>query len=99
MEHIRPAYYSAPNNPRLRVQNVIEGWNFHKNFYIGNVIKYILRDKHDTPEGRIEDLNKATTYIAMEIENIKKEYNIQSACTASEKPHFPSNNGASNAAR
>lgn len=85
MQHIRPNYYIAPNNANLSVQKVIEAWNLHKNFYVANVVKYVLREqKQSTPEGRINDLQKAATYIAMEIDNIKKEHNVHTASNISD---------------
>jgi hypothetical protein len=38
---------------------------------MGNVVKYILRAGHKTPD-KIEDLKKAIWYLGREIENLEK---------------------------
>lgn len=75
MNELKPTYYHCPNKDYdLEVKQVIEAWNLHKNAYLFNVIKYVLReDKSKMISTRIEDLRKATTYINMEIERLEKE--------------------------
>ena len=69
---IKPDYYKAPNNQNLQVMDVIKGWNLHCNFYLANAIKYILRFKATSKAKRIEDLQKAITYLTFEIEALRE---------------------------
>lgn len=43
----------------------------HESFLRGNVLKYVLRAPHKGNE--LEDLRKAQTYLAWEIERVEKE--------------------------
>lgn len=46
---------------------IIDDWNL--DYYLGNVIKYVLRDKND----KVEDLHKAIHYLEKKIELLQKE--------------------------
>lgn len=66
-------YYKCPNTKyNLQVIDVIYAWNLDKHFILANVLKYLLRGKFNTVEDRISDLEKAKTYIDMEIANLKR---------------------------
>ena len=67
-EENRPAYYGGDNNPYEPIK-IIEYYEL--NFNMGNVVKYILRAGHKTPD-KIEDLKKAIWYLGREIENLEK---------------------------
>ena len=47
--------------------------HFNLNFFEGNVLKYLLRAGKKNSATRLEDLRKANTYLASEIEQTKKE--------------------------
>ena len=53
----------------VHYQKVIQPWDiideYELNFYLGNSIKYILRNKTN----KVEDLKKAIHYLEKEIEN------------------------------
>lgn len=46
---------------------IIDDWGL--DYYLGNVIKYVLRDKND----KVEDLQKAIHYLEKKIELLQKE--------------------------
>lgn len=46
---------------------IIDDWSL--DYYLGNVIKYVLRDKND----KIEDLQKAIHYLEKKIELLEQE--------------------------
>ena len=59
-----PGHYSTGMQP----WDVVQEWGL--DFFTGNVVKYICRSadgnprkKHPTPEGILEDLKKAKTYL------------------------------------
>lgn len=68
-----PKHYGGKDNP-YEVIKIIE--HFNLNFKLGNVIKYILRDKWDN----LEDLKKAQWYLNKEInqrmDKLSKQSNI-----------------------
>jgi hypothetical protein len=66
----RPDYY-APASPYEPVK-VILAWDL--NFPLGNVLKYIFRARHGGKEGAtpLEDLQKARTYLDLQIAEIEK---------------------------
>jgi hypothetical protein len=59
----RPSYYT---------RGTIEVWDFIRdqelNYFLGNAIKYICRAGYK--DCRIEDLQKAITYLEKELENV-----------------------------
>lgn len=74
LEGIRPTYYAAGSN--YEPINVIRAWG--SSFALGNVLKYIARAGKKC-EGRsaaltaVEDLKKAQTYLALEIQHLEDE--------------------------
>lgn len=65
---VKPNYYNVEvNGVKCDVIDIINGIGL--NFNLGNVLKYIVRDK----QNKIEDLKKAMTYIAREIERLEFE--------------------------
>jgi len=66
---IRPDYYGGVDNPYEAIK-VIEAWEL--NFSLGSAVKYISRAGKKDPLKEIEDLEKAETYIALEIKRLKK---------------------------
>lgn len=66
---VRPSYYGGESNP-YEVFNVLEAWNIDKDFYLGNVIKYISRaGKKDSSKTK-EDLEKALVYLQRRISTL-----------------------------
>ena len=68
---LRPAHYGGPNNP-YEVFNVLEAWGLDKDFYLGNVIKYIARAGKKDATKKLEDLEKAEVYLKRRITELKK---------------------------
>ncbi len=68
---LRPAHYGGPNNP-YEVFNVLEAWGLDKDFYLGNVIKYIARAGKKDATKELEDLEKAEVYLKRRITELKK---------------------------
>ena len=65
----RPDYYGGPSSP-YEVFKVLEAWNIDKDFYLGNVIKYISRaGKKDSTKTK-EDLEKALVYLQRRISTL-----------------------------
>jgi len=62
---LRPSHYLGKDHP-YEVIKVIRAWDL--NFELGNAVKYIARAGKKDESKTIEDLNKAVTYIQMEIE-------------------------------
>jgi hypothetical protein len=68
---LRPSHYGGANST-YEVFNVLEAWGLDKDFYLGNVIKYIARaGKKDTTK-ELEDLEKAEVYLKRRIAELKK---------------------------
>ena len=69
--HINPELPNVPhyggNNNHFEDIKIINHYNL--NFNIGNVIKYVLRDKED----RISDLKKAVDYLNFEIKKYENK--------------------------
>lgn len=61
---IRPDYYKC--SKKIEPIRVIQNWEM--NFSLGNVIKYIFRAGSKPGASRLEDLEKAKTYLEFEIE-------------------------------
>ena len=66
---LRPDYYDAKGV--YEVFNVLEAWGLDKDFYLGNVIKYISRAGKKDPSKYKEDLEKALIYLQKRIDSIK----------------------------
>ena len=63
----RPNYYGGKDNP-YEVFRVLEEWDLDKDFYLGNVIKYVARaGKKDSSKTK-EDLQKALVYLQRRID-------------------------------
>jgi hypothetical protein len=68
---LRPSHYGGANST-YEVFNVLEAWGLDKDFYLGNVLKYIARaGKKDTTK-ELEDLEKAEVYLKRRIAELKK---------------------------
>ena len=66
---LRPDYYGGPSAP-YEVFKVLEAWNIDKDFYLGNVIKYVARaGKKDSSKTK-EDLEKALVYLQRRISTL-----------------------------
>lgn len=69
LEAIRPAHYGGADNP-YEVFAVLEAWKLDKDFYLGNVIKYIARAGKKDPAKEKEDLQKALVYLRRRIDSL-----------------------------
>jgi hypothetical protein len=67
---MRPEYYGGADNP-YEVFVVLEEWGLDKDFYLGNVIKYVARAGKKDPAKTKEDLQKALVYLQRRIDSIK----------------------------
>ena len=65
----RPDYYGGKDNP-YEVFRVLEEWGLDKDFYLGNVIKYIARAGKKNISTKKEDLQKALVYLQRRIDNL-----------------------------
>lgn len=68
---IRPNHYGGENST-YEVFNVLEAWGLDKDFYLGNVIKYIARAGKKDVTKELEDLEKAEVYLKRRIAELKK---------------------------
>jgi hypothetical protein len=68
---LRPAHYGCDGNV-YEVFNVLEAWGLDKDFYLGNVIKYIVRAGKKDSTKELEDLEKAEVYLKRRIAELKK---------------------------
>jgi len=68
---LRPAHYGGANST-YEVFNVLEAWGLDKDFYLGNVIKYIARAGKKDSSKELEDLEKAEVYLKRRIAELKK---------------------------
>ena len=69
LNYVRPVYYGGAGNA-YELFNVLEAWNLDKDFYLGNVIKYIARaGKKDSAKTK-EDLEKALVYLRRRIDSL-----------------------------
>lgn len=62
-----PPHYNASS---IEPIDVIEAWKL--SFCLGNVVKYIARAGKKDPAKLVEDLKKATWYLAREIEQLER---------------------------
>lgn len=67
----RPEYYGGKENI-YEVFNVLEAWGLDKDFYLGNVIKYVARAGRKDPAKYREDLQKAMVYLQKRIDSLDK---------------------------
>ena len=68
---LRPSHYGGANST-YEVFNVLEAWGLDKDFYLGNVIKYIARAGKKDSSKELEDLEKAEVYLKRRIAELKK---------------------------
>jgi len=66
---LRPQHYGGKDNPH-EVFKVLEAWELDKDFYLGNVIKYVARAGKKDPAKKKEDLQKALVYLQRRIDQI-----------------------------
>jgi hypothetical protein len=67
----RPTYYGGETNS-YEVFKVLEAWGLDKDFYLGNVIKYVVRAGKKNPGKHKEDLQKAVVYLQKRIDSLDK---------------------------
>jgi hypothetical protein len=67
----RPVYYGGQSNP-YEVFQVLEAWGLDRDFYLGNVIKYVVRAGKKNPGAYKEDLEKAIVYLQKRIDSLDK---------------------------
>ena len=67
----RPNYYGGKDNT-YEVFKALEAWGLDKDFYLGNVIKYVVRAGKKNPDTYKEDLHKAMVYLQKRIESLDK---------------------------
>lgn len=67
---IRPQHYGGAG-ATYEVFNVLEAWELDKDFYLGNVIKYVARAGKKDPSKTKEDLEKALVYLQRRIDSLK----------------------------
>ena len=67
----RPLYYGGIDNP-YEVFEVLEAWGLDKDFYLGNVIKYVARAGKKNAGTYKEDLQKALVYLQKRIDSLDK---------------------------
>lgn len=65
----RPEYYGGKGDP-YEVFRVLEVWGLDKDFYLGNVIKYLARAGKKNISTKKEDLQKALVYLQRRIDNL-----------------------------
>jgi len=66
---LRPKHYGGAN-AQYEVFKVLEAWELDKDFYLGNVIKYVARaGKKDSTKTK-EDLQKALVYLQRRIDSL-----------------------------
>ncbi len=66
---LRPKHYGGAD-AKYEVFKVLEAWELDKDFYLGNVIKYVARaGKKDSTKTK-EDLQKALVYLQRRIDSL-----------------------------
>ena len=65
----RPSHYGGAGNT-YEVFNVLEAWGIDKDFYLGNVIKYVARAGKKNKSKEKEDLQKALVYLQRRIDSL-----------------------------
>jgi len=68
-EEQRPEYYGGKDNT-YEVFQVLEAWGLDKDFYLGNVIKYLARAGKKNKSTEKEDLQKALVYLQKRIDSL-----------------------------
>ena len=65
----RPSHYGGAGTT-YEVFNVLEAWGIDKDFYLGNVIKYVARAGKKNKSKEKEDLQKALVYLQRRIDSL-----------------------------
>jgi hypothetical protein len=65
----RPNHYGGKDSV-YEVFNVLEAWKLDKDFYLGNVIKYLARAGKKNKTTEKEDLQKALVYLQRRIDSL-----------------------------
>ncbi len=65
----RPNHYGGKDS-EYEVFNVLEAWGLDKDFYLGNVIKYLARAGKKNKSKEKEDLQKALVYLQRRIDTL-----------------------------
>ncbi len=65
----RPHHYGG-KDAIYEVFNVLEAWGIDKDFYLGNVVKYIARAGKKNKSTEKEDLKKALVYLQRRIDTL-----------------------------
>jgi hypothetical protein len=65
----RPVYYGGKDSA-YEVFKVLEAWELDKDFYLGNVIKYVARAGKKNKSKEKEDLQKALVYLQRRIDSL-----------------------------
>ncbi len=65
----RPNHYGGAGTT-YEVFNVLEAWGIDKDFYLGNVVKYIARAGKKNKSTEKEDLKKALVYLQRRIDSL-----------------------------
>jgi len=65
----RPSHYGGKDST-YEVFNVLEAWGLDKDFYLGNVIKYVARAGKKSRTTEKEDLQKALVYLQRRIDSL-----------------------------
>jgi len=66
---LRPEHYGGADST-YEVFKVLEAWNLDKDFYLGNVIKYVARAGKKNSAKEKEDLQKALVYLQRRIDSL-----------------------------
>lgn len=67
----RPNYYGGKDT-NYEVFQVLEAWGLDRDFYLGNVIKYVARAGKKNTNTYKEDLQKAIVYLQKRIDSLDK---------------------------
>lgn len=70
-KYTTPKPVLKPNN-EYALFDVLEAWGLDKDFYLGNVIKYLARAGKKDAAKELEDLEKAEVYLKRRIAELKK---------------------------
>jgi hypothetical protein len=65
----RPSHYGGEGHV-FEVFNVLEAWGLDKDFYLGNVVKYVARAGKKNKSKEKEDLQKALVYLQKRIDTL-----------------------------
>jgi hypothetical protein len=65
----RPEYYGGKDDT-YEVFQVLDAWGLDRDFYLGNVIKYVARAGKKNKSTEKEDLQKALVYLQKRIDSL-----------------------------